>query len=205
MYSQNRNFSVNVPLTNNVCLINHTDSSCLIICPKKFYEHFRQYSSYISFTTTILYFNVILYQDYVEGKNHTQVLWRIAVYDGTVFIKTDETQTKITWCLYHHIFKILEDVLKFEYELIRPFTTSFGYGDENGNWDGMIGQLVNNEADFIPFPLFLTIERYEVLQYTSANMFQSVHFLTRTGDKKSNWDSIIKPFSFKVFIITFTT
>jgi hypothetical protein len=44
-------------------------------------------------------------------------------------------------------------------------TSDWGMRNTNGSWDGMVGKLVNNQADIALADLYVSVDRLEVLDF----------------------------------------
>ncbi|XP_067122542.1 glutamate receptor ionotropic, kainate glr-3-like [Centruroides vittatus] len=135
----------------------------------------------------------------IQGSRNESYVWKMG--GRPLFMKTDETGTQISWVSSHGIFKILEDKLKFKYELVKPLPKTFGRLEKNGTWSGMIG----TEVDMAPIPMFLQHDAYSKVEYTHCIVHHPIQFIVRKGRKKSNWNSVVKPFSQKVWIVLIST
>ena len=58
------------------------------------------------------------------------------------------------------------EILNFRVRQFRRFDNSWGVLDaETGKWNGMISNLINGEADFMPASLAMCCKRAEVVDY----------------------------------------
>lgn len=69
----------------------------------------------------------------------------------------------------------LSQKMHFDYELILPTDGSNSYGkkDENGQWNGVVGDLVNGEIDIAVAGMTMTSEREEVIDFVAPYFDQS--------------------------------
>ncbi len=51
--------------------------------------------------------------------------------------------------------------------------------DKQKRWDGMIGELINYQADMIVAPLTITPERAEDIEFTKPFKYQGITILVR--------------------------
>ena len=56
--------------------------------------------------------------------------------------------------------------LSFEYELYMAPDGQYGEQDENGNWNGIMGELVNRKADIGLGAISVMAERESVIDFT---------------------------------------
>ncbi|XP_078104896.1 glutamate receptor U1 [Sander vitreus] len=77
---------------------------------------------------------------------------------------------------------LLSEVAKklgFNYKVQLVKDASYGRQDENGNWNGMIGEVVRGEADLAIAPLTLTAAREKVVGMTKPFMQTGISILLR--------------------------
>ncbi|XP_023229593.1 glutamate receptor ionotropic, delta-2-like, partial [Centruroides sculpturatus] len=86
------------------------------------------------------------------------------------------------------------------YEIVHPIPKYFIKKEENGSYSGIIGQVINKQADIAAFPLFVTSTRYEQADYSSLIVMTPVNFIVTEKQIVINWMTIVKPFSFQVWI-----
>ncbi|XP_023212558.1 probable glutamate receptor [Centruroides sculpturatus] len=87
---------------------------------------------------------------------------------------------------------------------VHPIQSSLGNKDESGTWQGITGQVANQEADVAFIPIVLNYERFSAMGFSSAFLFPSTVFLIRTPDKVFDWNSVTKPFTLNVWIAIFS-
>ncbi|CAF0902440.1 unnamed protein product [Adineta steineri] len=66
--------------------------------------------------------------------------------------------------------------------------------DKHKRWDGMIGELLNYEADMIIAPLTISPERAEDIEFTKPFKYQGITILVRKTKNASNLASFLQPF-----------
>ena len=62
----------------------------------------------------------------------------------------------------------LSKMLNFKFSLFKRFDENWGSIDENGNWNGMISNLMSAEADIVGASLTMCCRRTEVIDYLWA-------------------------------------
>ncbi|KAM6980704.1 glutamate receptor U1 [Aplochiton taeniatus] len=86
--------------------------------------------------------------------------------------------------------------LGFSYKVHLVRDGSYGRQDENGNWNGMIGEVVRGEADLAIAPLTLTAAREKVVGMTKPFMQTGISILLRKDiSEESAFFDFLSPFS----------
>ncbi|XP_023239063.1 glutamate receptor ionotropic, kainate 2-like [Centruroides sculpturatus] len=134
--------------------------------------------------------------------NLNESVWKISGLGIPGFLRYDSSKNIITGGELFKTFCVIQEKLQFKYELVTPIPKSFGR-EQNGKWNGMIGQLSNREADIAFVPVFITYERFMVVDYSSHVSFSHMSFLVRTPQEKPNWTSLIKPYSKEMWLAIF--
>lgn len=105
-----------------------------------------------------------------------------------------DTITKVCFILTNHLISYLNASVSYS------IVPSWGYLDDNGEWSGMIGQLVRNEADLGATSLFFTADRVAVIQYIAMPSSTGSAFIFRSP-KLSYTDNIfLLPFDNLVWL-----
>ena len=86
------------------------------------------------------------------------------VNTSNIIQNTYET-TNVADGQYIDILKQLSKMLNFEFRLFKRFDENWGSIDENGNWNGMISNLMSGEADIVGASLTMCCRRTEVIDY----------------------------------------
>ncbi|XP_067140862.1 glutamate receptor ionotropic, delta-2-like [Centruroides vittatus] len=139
------------------------------------------------------------------GAKNNSYVWRIVGVQNPMYMRLDETETKITEGFYFHVFKAVQQKLKFSYSVVKPIPKVFGYLTENGSWTGLVAKMVNKDADMAFVALFLNRNRFAAVEFTSSLTFQSIVFAIKTPEKIPNWISITKPFGLDMWIAILST
>ena len=114
---------------------------------------------------------------------------RVAVLDGCRLTQVDD-------------FNIIMNTIK------RSFVITYcdNYGEKvNGEWNGIMGELVNNRSDFSPNPFNINHDSYQILQY-SPTFFYGNAITILSGKilaNNGNGLSILSSFSLKLWLILF--
>ncbi|KAJ6643760.1 Ionotropic receptor 75a [Pseudolycoriella hygida] len=94
-----------------------------------------------------------------------------------------DTITKVCYILTNHLISFLNASVRYS------IVPSWGYMDADGEWSGMIGQLVKNEADLGATSLFFTADRVSVIQYIAMPSSTGSAFIFR-APKLSYTDNV---------------
>ncbi|XP_067122515.1 glutamate receptor ionotropic, delta-1-like [Centruroides vittatus] len=70
----------------------------------------------------------------------------------------------------------------------------------NGSYSGMIGQIINKEADMSAFPQYMSSDVFHLVDYTSIIRVLPINFIVKQRKLKPNWETIFKPFAFEVWL-----
>ena len=74
--------------------------------------------------------------------------------------------TNLIYGEYQEILVSFSEMLNFKVHQFRRFDNSWGSFDKDtGQWNGMISNLINGEADFLPASLAICCKRTEVVEY----------------------------------------
>ncbi|XP_023211630.1 glutamate receptor ionotropic, delta-1-like [Centruroides sculpturatus] len=103
-------------------------------------------------------------------------VWKIAGIDEPMWMIVNQSNNQIIEALQFYIFETLQEKLKFRYEVIQPMPKVALQQHPNGSYYGMMGQIINKEADMSPFPVY---------------MKQKL---------KPTWKTIFRPFTFEVWL-----
>ncbi len=94
----------------------------------------------------------------------------------------------------------LERRLNFTTRLLLRRDLLFGYFT-NGSWNGMIGNAVKGEADFIAASLTMNVKRFEVLDFLlPIGTETAVFYIPREGFEGNQWTSFLHPLKPRVWI-----
>jgi len=101
-------------------------------------------------------------EDKVKLFNAKKV-YRIVTVQQPPFMRWNETtQSYEGYC--HELIEEIAKILNIEYELYD--VADYGSPDEFGNWDGLVGELVNRRADMGVGAIAVMAEREHVIDYT---------------------------------------
>ncbi|XP_070509108.1 ionotropic receptor 75a-like [Chironomus tepperi] len=109
---------------------------------------------------------------------------------------TRENLSRFTYSLLN----VIRDMFNLTY--FQDQSKSWGYLQEDGTFDGMIGMMVRKEVDVGGTSMFLRSERHEVLSYTSETWYLRTCFIFQQPDYSTNIQNpFLQPFSGSVWII----
>ncbi|XP_023223665.1 glutamate receptor ionotropic, delta-2-like [Centruroides sculpturatus] len=140
-----------------------------------------------------------------HGARNISYEWKIVGVQKPFLMTLDETETKITDGMHFHVFKAVQEKLKFSYSIIKPLPKHIGYLTENGSWTGLVAKIINKDADMAFIALFLNPNRFAVVEFTSSLVFQSFGFVIKIPENIPNWISIIKPFGLDIWMAILST
>lgn len=105
-----------------------------------------------------------------------------------------DTITKVCFILTNHLISYLNASVTYS------IVPSWGYLDADGEWSGMIGQLVRNEADLGATSLFFTADRVSVIQYIAMPSSTGSAFIFRSPKLSYTDNVFLLPFDDFVWI-----
>ncbi|XP_064603579.1 glutamate receptor-like [Liolophura sinensis] len=96
----------------------------------------------------------------------------------------------------------LEKILGVDFDIDLVEDGAYGYMTEEGNWTGLLGHLVRNEADIAAAPLAVMSKRARIIDYTQPFMLAGPQILMKTpqGLTMSKFFMLLQPFSTGVWI-----
>ncbi|CAG5979977.1 unnamed protein product [Menidia menidia] len=99
---------------------------------------------------------------------------------------------------------LLSDVAKrvgFKYKVQLVKDGSYGRQDENGNWNGMVGEVVRGEADLAIAPLTLTAAREKAVDMTKPFMQTGISILLRKDiSEGTDFFDFLSPFTAETWV-----
>lgn len=103
--------------------------------------------------------------------------------------------------------KHLSREVKFKYKLRLVKDGKYGsFIPNTGQWNGLIGELINQEADLAVIDLSMTSQRQEAVDFTMPYMNTGVGILyKKKAPPKPNLFSFLMPLSIDVWIYMVTT
>lgn len=128
---------------------------------------------------------------------------RVALREKFVTVKLNETSAvlkRIIDPVDSKFTELLASSLGFSYELLTPSDGSIGAPLPDGNWTGMMGMVLRNEADVIISIISVTEKRSEALPFTYPFDIVGVTFATRKPEYSPDRTTFLKPFSYQVWI-----
>ncbi|CAF4501442.1 unnamed protein product [Rotaria sp. Silwood1] len=104
------------------------------------------------------------------------------------------------------LLKELSKNLSFAYTLHLVADSKYGSYEKEGadrhkRWDGMIGELINYQADMIVAPLTISPERAEDIEFTKPFKYQGITILVRKDTSKSSLASFLQPFQGRLWVM----
>jgi len=114
-----------------------------------------------------------------------------------------------SFCCMGYCIDLLQELsknLSFVYTLHLVADNKYGSYEKEGadkikRWDGMIGELLNYQADMIIAPLTISPERAEDIEFTKPFKYQGITLLVRKSTSTSNLASFLQPFEEALWIM----
>ncbi|XP_067122544.1 glutamate receptor ionotropic, delta-1-like [Centruroides vittatus] len=125
-------------------------------------------------------------------------VWKIAGIDEPAWINVNQSNNQIIRALQFYIFKTLQEKLEFRYEVVQPMPKTVIQQHPNGSYYGMIGQIINKEADMSAFPMYMSKNVFDLADFSSITHMIPVNFIIKEQKLKPNWKTIFRPFTFEV-------
>lgn len=126
------------------------------------------------------------------------LLFHIASFNASHFCTTGNDQFEgYTVDLVEELSKLLN--FKYKFKLVDD--GAYGIKNEKGEWNGMIGELIRNEADIAIVDLTITSKREEAVDFTLPFMNTGISILFKKPTTKvTTLFSFLSPFSMLVWI-----
>ncbi|XP_078267646.1 glutamate receptor ionotropic, delta-2-like isoform X1 [Rhinoraja longicauda] len=97
------------------------------------------------------------------------------------------------------VLNALSEHLGFKYQIYQAPNNQNGKLQNNGKWDGMIGELINKRADIAVSALTITPERENVVDFTGRFMDYTLGFLHKKPERKVDMFTCLEPFDLTVW------
>ncbi|PSN40732.1 Ionotropic receptor 129 [Blattella germanica] len=98
--------------------------------------------------------------------------------------------------LFGTLWNMLERRLNFKMQHSTPEINSWGWMENNGSWNGVIGMIQRGDVHMGACAIFVTSARIETIDFTMPLFdFGYSIFIKQTNPYKMAWDSLISPFS----------
>ena len=102
---------------------------------------------------------------------------------------------KIICGSYIQLFKVMVDVLNFTIEWVNVEDNKYGSFDKAKNkWNGVIGALAENRADFSLLHFSVTIARNKVIQYTAPITETEARMYMKKPSYSGSWETFVDVF-----------
>ncbi|XP_078660207.1 glutamate receptor ionotropic, delta-2-like isoform X2 [Branchiostoma floridae x Branchiostoma belcheri] len=123
----------------------------------------------------------------------------VTLQEEPFVFKTDEN-VYTGFCI--QLLKELSAMLDFDYLVYEGPDGKYGSLQEDGTWDGLMKDVIADEADLALGAIPVTPDREKTLDFTRQFMEASIGILVRQRPKKADWLTIVKPFHLKVWLCT---
>ncbi|KAL5009627.1 hypothetical protein ScPMuIL_011932, partial [Solemya velum] len=119
---------------------------------------------------------------------------------------TGEVTQNCCWGYCMSMLLLLEEKVNFTFDLQLSSNNSFGSferrnGSRTRQWNGMIGELLTEEADMIVAPLTINPQRAEYIDFSKPFKYQGLTILVRKTKKDSSLASFLQPFQNTLWIL----
>lgn len=130
--------------------------------------------------------------------------------NGVLCTHTNQTTGEIKlYCCTGYCMDMLQMLAKrvnFTYNLHLSYDDAFGSFKRIENstkkvWTGMVGELVNEQADLVVAPLTINPERAEAIDFSKPFKYQGLTILVKKEQKDSSLASFLQPFQDTLWIL----
>lgn len=94
-------------------------------------------------------------------------------------------------------------MLDFNFEIYLVHDGKFGTKKENGEWNGMIGELLAGNATMLVAPLSINSQREEAVDFTKPFMTRYISVLMRVPKSEQSYFEFLNPLHHNVWYCTF--
>nr|XP_008196050.2 PREDICTED: glutamate receptor ionotropic, delta-2-like isoform X2 [Tribolium castaneum] len=145
---------------------------------------------------------------YWNRKNLTGVTFKSMVvlpvpFEGTLqhYLDSDDNRDVNTFNRFHsRLISFCRDYYNFSLDI--EVSKSWGYTNEDGTFDGMVGALERKIIDFGSSPLFLREDRARVIDYGRNTWILSAAFIFRNPKVRTSLEIFLRPLPSSVWLIT---
>ncbi|XP_057365911.2 glutamate receptor ionotropic, delta-2-like, partial [Daphnia carinata] len=101
----------------------------------------------------------------------------------------------------YEIINALQEAYNFTYEVVFPVDKSYGKIMPNESWDGMIGLILEQDADIGLGPFSVTYSRYEVVDFSVGFHEETATILIPPPGEENRLLVCVKPFVWEVWLL----
>ncbi|XP_074626587.1 glutamate receptor ionotropic, kainate 3-like isoform X2 [Acropora palmata] len=170
---------------------------------------FKKIGSWNSTKRSVLFDNMSPNVDSSLNSSPEGRKFRVAVIEAAPFVMTvkhkDGSISYEGYCI--DLLNKLAENLHFSYE-IHPFPDEvYGAELENGSWNGLIGELINERADLVVADLIITARREKVVDFTIPYMFTAEDVIIKKSSSGETVDLLqfMDPFQSDVWFAKLAT
>ena len=120
-----------------------------------------------------------------------------------MFELTDLNNNSKKLGLVKHILDVLSAQMNFTYELHLPPDGNYGAPDDQGFWNGMVGEVIYGRADMIAADLTVNAPRSQIMSFSVPYMNLDLGFVYKKPMVKFHLFAFLMPFSPIVWIVIF--
>ncbi|ELT93728.1 hypothetical protein CAPTEDRAFT_178222 [Capitella teleta] len=97
--------------------------------------------------------------------------------------------------------KLIAEEINIKYKIVPVADKKYGGLNENGTWDGMVGELVRHESDLAIAPLTITSVRERVVEFSKPFMSLGISIMIKKNEKTSpGVFSFMYPLSYEIWM-----
>ncbi|VDL79288.1 unnamed protein product [Nippostrongylus brasiliensis] len=116
----------------------------------------------------------------------------------------NDNETYEGYCI--DLLKMVASMSKFNYTIHEVKDKAYGIREANGKWNGMVGELMEGEADLAVASLTITYSRSEVIDFTVPYMHLGISILfKKPAETETDWFVFLSPLSWEVWLCTFAS
>ena len=143
----------------------------------------------------------IIYKDpeIVFNRTHFKCKFGLPITLATSDGKPDPSH-KCASGLFIDILMRLSIDLHFKVQLYEVLDRKWGAIDENGQWNGLVKDLIADEADFAMTSLKINRQRSEVIQFTTPILETGITMMVSVKDASSSATAFLEPYSLDAWI-----
>ena len=86
----------------------------------------------------------------------------------------------------------ISQIVNFTYEFHHVKDNKFGAKDSNGNWNGIIGELVRHEADLAVAGLTISLQREQAVEFSMPFMNIGISIMVTRPQKEVSVRSVVR-------------
>ncbi|XP_071743825.1 glutamate receptor ionotropic, delta-2-like [Lepeophtheirus salmonis] len=156
---------------------------------------------FILFLLGMIQLNKVLSSEYDNTTLAPKRFLKVAAEHWSPFFEiTEDSNGNLSYSgIMWSALNFFASAMNFEYEILRPSDGQWGVGDENGEWNGMLGMVKRNEVDFALGPFGVIYEREQACDFTVPIVIDYWAAVVPIQPYRNNW-TIFKPFGLSLWL-----